>query len=337
MEYNFENPNFIIMVICVYCIICISVYFPEWFIKNNTKMIRFPEILSVFWCNENDVNNDEQNRIPYTTFFVYIFTYFVFVFFIISALHQYPVIMIFIKHVAVILVIFLFVWKMFKPVRGIPLGIAFTLLWLYSSITPYKWIINDIIVLMCICLCGYVRFRNFVYLQIFMWITFAYDFYLLKSIGNRHEFPKSFEVTEGKSTTFIDEKCLNLLCNFFKENMDFEVPTSFSINLGEYKNYVAIGSGDIMIGSFIANFTFRFFKKTSYMLLSSFAFVVAVSILPIIIVVNIPFPALVTIVPICSVTLVLMALFSNRLSELFNNDGFNSDETEPNEVKVSGV
>jgi len=261
-----------------------------------------------------------NSQLDYAKFIFFNSLYFVFMFMLITVLHQYAVILLIVQHCAVIGVILLNFLQFGKPSRAVPLTVLYGFLWLSSVNTDYRWMLNNTIVIMCILLTGYIRFKNFIYLQIFMWLAFVYDVYMLSSIhlGDSFQFFSVRETTlEPLSVQHTDneELCKTLLCHVFNHDSTFKIPTAFSIQFGSKVDHVFIGTGDIMIGAFVANFASRFFKKPNYVAFTVFAFGSAVSLLSHV-ATNAPFPALLTIVPICTLALMVLAIWSNKSMEL---------------------
>ena len=332
---NMELSNFSIMTLSVCGIVTLNVYFTEYFIRRKSrskdhKMIDFPDFFhSLFRPIDdekgaikkmNNGNEELNNQSNYAKFLFFNSLYFVFMFMLITLLHQYAVILLIVQHCAVIGVILLNFLQFGKPSRAVPLTILYGFLWLSSVNTNYRWMLNNTIVIMCILLTGYIRFKNFIYLQIFMWLAFVYDVYMLSGIhlGNGLQFFSVRETTTvplSVQNTDSDELCKTLLCHVFNHDNNFKIPTAFSIQFGSKVDHVFIGTGDIMFGAFVANFASRFFKKPNYVAFTVFAFGGAVGLLSHV-ATNAPFPALLTIVPICTLALMVLALWSNKSMEL---------------------
>ena len=348
--------NFSIMTLCVCVIVTLNVYFAEYFINrkhsNNANgsskepkfnIIHFPEFFqTMFWSKseEDDSNTSNSNkytkntttttnkndRWSYLKFSLLNLFYFLIMFSIVTVLHQYPSFLLIIQHISVFLVITLNFLQFGKALHTIPLSMIYGFIWLVSLNTDYRWILNNTIVFMCILLTGYIRFKNFLYLQIFMWLAFFYDVYMLHGIqvdglqffSIREEVAvvsSSVVTANGGGGGAAQQSCQTMLCHFFNHDNNFQIPTAFSVQLGAEVDHVYIGTGDIMIGSFVANFAFRFFEKTNYMVFTVFTFGGAVGMLSYV-TTNTPFPALLTIVPICTLSVVFLALLSRRSQEL---------------------
>ena len=332
---NFELSNFSIMTCCVCAIVTLSVYFTEYFIKRKIRtkehsIIEFPEFFQTLMSSQEDndtllstkKNNNESSSTvtTYSRFFIFNFLYFVFMFGLITFLHRYATVLLVVQHIAVVGVIFLCFMQFGRPKRAIPLALIYATVWLTSIDTPYRWILNNTIVVMCILLTGYIRFKNFIYLQIFMWLAFVYDVYMLSGINVSDplqflSYHDNVAVVTSTVAAPLAQKCSNLLCHVFNHDNNFKIPTAFSIQFGEEIDHVFIGTGDIMIGAFVANFSFRFFKKTNYMAFTVISYGVSVALLSQVST-NAPFPALLTIVPICTLALMVLGVWSNKSLEM---------------------
>ena len=342
LELVWVTPsNFTIMTLCVCLIVTLNVYFSEYFIKarstptgnddtdkeeQNITMIDFPEFFqSMLWNksdedaahnNNNFMKNVNNDRWAYIKFSIFNMFYFIIMFLTIIFLHRYPTFLLVIQHISVFMVITLNFLQFGRALHTVPLSLLYGCIWFVSLNTEYRWIINNTIVFMCIILTGYIRFKNFIYLQIFMWLAFFYDVYMLHGI--QMDGLQFFSVREEVTPNNVDEmqkSCQNLLCHLFSHDSNFKIPTAFSIQFGQQIDHVFIGTGDIMIGSFVANFAFRFFEKTKYMAFTVLTFGGAVGMLSYV-TTNAPFPALLTIVPICTLSLMFLAVWSNRSHEL---------------------
>ena len=343
--------NFSIMTVCVCAIVTLNVYFAEYFInrrnstdsngkEQNLKIIDFPGFFqTILWSKSDEdsnnnskylkdtttTTNNKNDRWSYIKFSIMNLFYFLIMFMIITVLHQYPSFLLVIQHISVFLVITLNFLQFGKALHTIPLSIVYGSIWFMSLNTEYRWILNNTIVFMCILLTGYIRFRNFIYLQIFMWLAFFYDVYMLYGIqiDGIQFFSIREELTAAASSVMtatggggvVQQSCQTMLCHLFSHDNNFKIPTAFSVQLGAEIDHVYIGTGDIMIGSFVTNFAFRFFEKTNYMVFTVFTFGGAVGMLSYV-TTNAPFPALLTIVPVCTMSLVFLALWSSRSHEL---------------------
>lgn len=354
-----EPSNFTIMTLSVCVIVTINVYFTEYFIsrKSSNKgtvaqnnMIDLPEFFHSFFWNKSEAednsgtstNNNKNNTSmqsattaserdnkgegwAYFKFLLVNSLYFVTIFVTITVLHRFSMLLLIIQHISVFVVIILSFLQFGKPFRTVPLSLVYGYIWLISLNSDYRWVLNNTIVFMCILLTGYIRFKNFIYLQIFMWVAFFYDVYMLNGI--KVSSFQLFSVREEVQAVALNtdnvvnlsaaaaESCDNLLCKLFSHDTNFKIPTAFSVQFGQKMDHVFIGTGDIMIGSFVANFAFRFFKKTNYMAFTVLMFGAAISMLSYV-TTNAPFPALMTIVPVCTLSLIVLALWSNKSVEL---------------------
>lgn len=190
-------------------------------------------------------------------------------------------------------------------------GVIFCVLWLASIVTPYRWILNNLIVCLTSFMTSHLRFKNFKSLQIFLWVAFFYD------VGLLNKLPQSAE-----KHVFSMAKCDNLLCDLSTYSTTYDLPTVFSIQIGSPRSYVYLGAGDIVVASLIANYTAEIFKSTKYVVLNVVFFACSVLIL---ININAPFPALLTIVPSGTSSILISAAFSKRLSILGSSSGGRAD------------
>lgn len=331
-----EVSNFSLMTICACGIVMLSVYFAEEYIRKPSKtssnltenIIRLPDVLqpvvSVFIEKKSD---DKQYRKPaleqsYVLFLVYNIIYFLAMFVTVVVMKKYPILLLCVQHIAIVIVIGFYFLQFARPTVAIPCAAVYTLVWFLSVNTSYRWMINNTIVIMCVLMTGYVQFRNFLYLQIFMWLAFVYDVYMLGGVNIASTFqffsytdkPLINPVEPVLDIQAVTDSCQTLLCSIFSHDKSFKIPTVFSVQFGNPIDYVYIGSGDIMIGALVANFSLTFFKKVKYMLFTVLCFGVSVALLSQ--VTRTPFPALLSIVPICTIAIMLSGLCSRRWLEL---------------------
>lgn len=326
-----EISNFSLMTIFSCGIVMLSVYFSEQFIRKPMKnssskenIICLPDVLQpvVSAIIEKKSERKQKQAQGYLLFFLYNILYFLAMFTTVVVMKRYPIFLLCIQHIAIIIVIGFCFLQFARPTVAIPCAAVYALLWFLSLNTSYRWIINNTIVIMCVLLTGYVQFRNFLYLQIFMWLAFVYDVYMLGGVNITNTF-QFFSYTTDKpniekvvqpALETAAESCQNLLCSIFSHDKSFKIPTVFSVQFGNPMEYVYIGSGDIMIGALVANFSLTFFKKIKYLLFTVSCFGVSIALLSQ--VTQTPFPALLSIVPICSIGIILSGLFSRRWLEL---------------------
>ena len=324
------HVNFWIMNGCVCLMVLLSACFAEFFIRGRAKdvtkiqhsVIYVPD--SVFGTERTispslQSNSGEENKKRrYILYIIYNICYFLLMMYSVVTMKKYPLIMVGIQHVAVMFIVTIFILQFTRPTLAIPLSVIFALVWLFSMDTSFRWITNNTIVLMCIMLTGYVQFKNFAYLQIFMWLAFIYDVYLLagfKFIGGGAElFSFDNDFTPTPTAAVAKDSCGNLLCSLFSHYHSYELPTVFSIQIGDESSFIFIGTGDIIIGAFVANFSLFYFKARKYLFIAVFAFGTSVAALSQ--VTETPFPALLSIVPLCTMGLLFCAVISGRSVEM---------------------
>lgn len=319
--------NFWLMNLCVSLMTLLSAFYSEKFIhKNNSDPNIMNNIIYIPDCifgntEKNKTNNkatpNKKEDTKYIKYLVLNIIYFLIMLGSVITMKNYPNAMAFLQHLAILFIITLYFLQFIKPSIAIPVSVLYTVIWFASLYTSYRWIINNTVVLMCILMTGYIQFRNFIYLQIFMWIAFIYDVYLLTGIHVVTNYGSeifSYKQDEISPTSSIHNLCENLLCTLFNHNHNYALPTVFSIQIGDETNHVFIGTGDIIIGAFVANFALNFFKSRKYLFCMVIMYSTSLALLSQ--VDETPFPALLSIVPICSVTLLVLGLFSRRSSEL---------------------
>lgn len=217
---------------------------------------------------------------------------------------SHPFFMIFVQHIAIILFIIIAFLQWFQPRLGLCLGGLFAIIWIVSASTTFRWILNDMVIALFSLLASHVRFPNFPSLQMFLWIAFLYDICLLKTLSKG--FPSLFSVGE----------CDTPICNAFEINNEWELPTLFTFKLGPQQEHVLLGAGDIIIGCLVANFSEMFFNSLKYLSGTVLSYAIAIALLSK--VEDVPYPALVTIVPLCSLQLVVSAILSRKTRKLFS-------------------
>ncbi|XP_068705230.1 uncharacterized protein [Montipora foliosa] len=219
-------------------------------------------------------------------------------------LQFFPSVMIALQHIAVVtfIVIAIAEWIPFKI--GYLLGILFGAVWLLSVQTQFRWIINNLIIAMFAFLASHVQFRNFAFLQIFLWTALIYDVCLL---ARMNQTPQFLSVGE----------CGNLLCQLFEMNSAWELPSVFTVRFGENESHVFLGTGDIIIGAIVANFAMWFFKSSRCLLGVVASYSTAIALLSQV-ENDRPYPALISIVPMCSFALVGCAVICRKTKRLFS-------------------
>ncbi len=234
------------------------------------------------------------------------FTYFALMALLVVALRHYPTYIIYIQHMAVVGFIMIAFDGWFRPAIAYPTGIALSLAWFFSGSTAYRWILNNIIIVIFTLMVGDIQFKNFAVLQIFMWSAFIYDVCVLA--GSAANFaPSLFSVGI--------EECDTLICHLFKMHDKWELPSVFTMKFGN-ATQVFLGTGDILLGALVVNFSKSFFKTTKYVVAVVLSFSFALGLLSQ--VESMPFPALATIVPVCTSAIILCAFISGKTRQLFS-------------------
>ncbi|XP_020895438.1 uncharacterized protein LOC110234400 [Exaiptasia diaphana] len=246
----------------------------------------------------------DAKRLNLPWYLVLNFSYFTTMALTVSMLQYLPAIMIGLQHIAVVGILIIAFNQWIPGKSGYIAGSFFVLLWMASAKTAFRWIINNIIVAMFAVLASHIQFRNFAFLQIFLWTAFFYDVFLLGSMGNT---PQLFSITE----------CNSLLCKLFEMNDAWQLPAVFTVQFGDTATHVFLGTGDIVIGALISNFSMSFFKSFKCLLLTVSSYGLAIALLSRVNT-NQPFPALLSIVPCCSLSLILCAIFSRKTHRLFS-------------------
>ncbi|KXJ27648.1 hypothetical protein AC249_AIPGENE16838 [Exaiptasia diaphana] len=157
----------------------------------------------------------DAKRLNLPWYLVLNFSYFTTMALTVSMLQYLPAIMIGLQHIAVVGILIIAFNQWIPGKSGYIAGSFFVLLWMASAKTAFRWIINNIIVAMFAVLASHIQFRNFAFLQIFLWTAFFYDVFLLGSMGNT---PQLFSITE----------CNSLLCKLFEMNDAWQLPAVFT-------------------------------------------------------------------------------------------------------------
>jgi hypothetical protein len=233
------------------------------------------------------------------------FAYFALMAMLVVALRHYPTYIVYIQHMAVVGFIMIAFDGWFRPAVAYPLGIMLSILWFFSGRTAYRWILNNIIIVVFTLMVGDIQFKNFAVLQIFMWSAFIYDVCVLA--GSTNLSPSLFSVGV--------EKCDTLICHLFRMHDKWELPSVFTMKFGN-ATQVFLGTGDILLGALVVNFSKSFFKSTKYVVAVVLSFSFALGLLSQID--SMPFPALATIVPVCSSAIILCAFISGKTRQLFS-------------------
>jgi len=220
-------------------------------------------------------------------------------------LQSHPYIMISVQHITVIFCIMLTFFQWFRPYVALCFGGLFSIIWIMSAATTFRWVINDIVIGLFALLVSHVHFQNFPSLQMFLWIAVVYDICLVKTISRG--LPSLFSA---------GDYCDTVLCKAFELSDAWELPTIFTFKIGPREGHVYLGAGDIIIGCMVANFSQMFFRSSKYLSGTVLSYAVAIALLSQ--VENDPYPALVTIVPLCSFQLVVSAILSRKARRLFS-------------------
>ena len=226
---------------------------------------------------------------------------------------SHPYFMIFVQHITVIFSICVAFLQWFQPLLALCLGGFFSVTWIASASTSFRWVINDMVIALFSILVSHVHFRNFPSLQMFLWTAVVYDICLVKVLSS------------GLPSLLSKGSCKSLLCNAFEINNEWELPTIFTFKLGPREGHVFLGAGDIVIGCIVANFSQMFFKSSKYLSGTVCSYALAIALLSRI--EEEPYPALVTIVPLCTCQLVLSAFLSRKAKKLFSFTCFDRDRT----------
>ena len=219
---------------------------------------------------------------------------------------SHPYLMISVQHITVIFSILLSFVQWFKPYMALCLGGLFSIIWIMSAATMLRWVINDIVIALFALLVSHVHFQNFPSLQMFLWIALVYDVCLVRTISQ--SLPSLFSTG--------DYSCDTVLCKAFEISDAWELPTMFTFKLGPREGHVYLGAGDIIIGCMVANFSQMFFRSSKYLSGTVLSYALAIALLSQ--VEDEPYPALVTIVPLCSFQLVFSAILSRKARRLFS-------------------
>lgn len=232
------------------------------------------------------------------------FTYFATMTMTVILLQYYTTLMIGLQHLAIMGFLIIAFSQWIRGKAGYIVGSLFILLWVVSANTSYRWLMNNIIIAMFSVLASHVQFRNFAFLQIFLWTAFVYDVFLLSKMSSE---PQLFSITG----------CSSLLCKLFEVNDAWQLPAVFTVRFGDTATHVFLGTGDIVIGALISNFALSFFKSFKCLLLTVSSYGLAIGLLSRVDN-NRPFPALVSIVPCCSLALVFCAVCCRKTRRLFS-------------------
>lgn len=286
------------------------VFISAWYGKIMRRKMKTSDNMSrdaVFVAKEKDLNDEMVESHFYATLgrlFLYTI-YFVLMAASVALFQSHPYIMISVQHITVIFCIMLTFVQWFKPYMAMCFGGLFSIIWIMSAATTFRWVINDIVIALFALLVSHVHFQNFPSLQMFLWIAVVYDVCLVKTIS------------QGLPSLFsTGDYCDTVLCKAFEISDAWELPTIFTFKLGPRDGHVYLGAGDIIIGCMVANFSQMFFRSSKYLSGTVLSYAVAIALLNQ--VENEPYPALVTIVPLCSFQLVVSAILSRKARRLFS-------------------
>lgn len=252
----------------------------------------------------NRILSRTEIRMNLTRYLLLNFTYFALMALLVVALRHYPTYIVYVQHMAIVGFVMIAFDGWFPPGIAYPLGIAFSVLWFVSGNTAYRWMLNNIIIVIFTLMVGDIRFKNFAVLQIFMWSAFVYDVCVLAGTTNLS--PSLFSVGA--------QNCDTLICHLFRVHDKWQLPSVFTMKFGK-ASQVFLGTGDILLGALVVNFSKSFFKSTKYVVAVVLSFSFALGLLSQ--VDSTPFPALATIVPVCTLTIILCAFLSGQSKQLF--------------------
>ena len=285
------------------------VFVSAWYGKIMRRKMNSSEISrdAVFAAKEKDLDDEViGSHFCATLARLFLYTiYFVSMAASVVLFQSHPYIMISVQHITVIFCIMLTFFQWFKPYIALCFGGLFSIIWIMSATTTFRWVINDIVIGLFALLVSHVHFQNFPSLQMFLWIAVVYDVCLVKTFSQ--DLPSLFS---------MGDYCDTVLCKAFEVSDAWELPTIFTFKLGPREGHVFLGAGDIIIGCMVANFSQMFFRSSKYLSGTVLSYAVAIALLSQ--VENEPYPALVTIVPLCSFQLVLSAILSRKARRLFS-------------------
>lgn len=296
--------NFWIMDISVSALVFFSALYGEKMRRNGQWTSVLKSELTDIQDNSSLENQGKGADLKLPQYLLFNFTYFASMGLTVLVLQYYPSVMIILQHVAVVSFIMIAFAQWLPMKTGYLLGILFGAIWLLSVETQFRWIINNMIIAMFAFLASHVQFRNFAFLQIFLWTALVYDVCLL---ARMNETPQVLSIGE----------CGNLLCQLFEMNSAWELPSVFTVRFGENQTHVFLGTGDIIIGAIVANFAMSFFKSPRCLLGVVASYSIAIAFLSQVDT-NRPYPALISIVPMCSVSLVCCAVACKKTKRLFS-------------------
>ena len=316
---NCFDINFWVMNVSVTLMVFSSACYAEVFIRKQSNKYRVLYIpATIFGQNIpivgaiNQSNLMEHYRISFLLWFLFcVFLYFLVILASVAIIEIYPKFIIYVQYSTIFVIICLFFLQYVQSQIAIPLSILYSITWVISGNTQYRWIINNTIVVMVVIMTGYIEFQSFVYLQVFMWLAFFYDLMLLVNLYALKDVPEIFTYNSVHRNV-TQNPCSTLLCSLQNHNSFYELPTVFAMQLSSSETSAYIGAGDIIIGAFLANFTLLFFQSKAHLTFIVGTFSVAVGFL--VKVESTPFPALAIIVPICTMGFLIAIKFSGKYS-----------------------
>ena len=307
--------NFWIMDVTVTAMVLLSAMYGEKTRRNGqSTKAEYP------LCDGGEVGSGKQTDSSLGMYLFLNFSYFAAMGFTVVILQYYPSIMICLQHIAVICFIVIAFAQWLPPRCGYAAGVLFSVAWLLSVETTLRWHFNNLIITMFAFLASHVHFRNFAFLQIFLWTALIYDVCLLARMNDT---PQAFSVGA----------CSNLLCQLFEMNNAWELPSVFTVRFGETDTHVFLGTGDIVIGAIISNFAMSFFRSARCLVGVVCSYGLAIALLSQVDS-NQPYPALLSIVPCCSTALILCAVFCRKTRRLFSLNFKESDSIRDEELIV---
>lgn len=299
------NYNFWIMDAFASCLIFVSALAGDRRQKTKEQETEGNYFVLKEDFSDDDKEHSQEIRMNLGHYLLLNILYFTMMACMVTALRYYPIYIIYIQHIAVVGFIMMAFDGWFPPIIAYPLGITLSIIWFLSGSTGYRWILNNIIIVVFTLMIGDIHFKNFTVLQIFMWSAFVYDVCVLA--GNVSLTPTMFSVK-------VDE-CDTLICHLFQIHDKWELPSVFTVKFGN-ATQVFLGTGDILLGALIVNFSKAFFKSTKYVVAVVLSFSFSLSLLSQ--VDSLPFPALASIVPVCTVAIILCAIVSGKTKQLFS-------------------
>ena len=309
------NYNFWIMDAFASCLIFVSALAGDRRQKMKKKEDEETRHISKPESYVDDGKENQEIRMNLGYYVLLNILYFTLMACMVTALRYYPIYIIYIQHIAVVGFIMIAFDGWFRPTVAYPLGVTLSIIWFLSGSTGHRWILNNFIIVVFTLMVGDIQFKNFTVLQIFMWSAFVYDVCVLA--GNISLAPTMFSVK-------VDE-CDTLICHLFQMHDKWELPSVFTVKFGS-ATQVFLGTGDILLGALVVNFSKSFFKSTKYVVAVVLSFSFALGLLSQ--VDSLPFPALASIVPVCTTAIILCAIVSGKTKQLFTvNKEHASDDT----------